>query len=713
MSSRDSGSLLADGIAVFTLAMATGGISISMAVLIFSGDLAPGLSRAVGAFAVAGGVMAIWIAARSRIVPVGTIVQDGPAIVVAAVAADLVAGGGSTDPADVFVLMATTTVITGASMWLLGRFRLGGLVRYMPTTVVAAFIAGTGWLLFKGGFEVMVGFELGLDNVLDLFEADVAKFWLPGFGVGLVAFLAGKSTRLPIYAVGLVILASIGVFYLVAATVSSVASIENGGWLIGPFPDSSGITFISPTEVGEANWSGIAASTPGIASVVGLAAVALLLNLSGIGSQIAPRLDVDNELRVAGGANLLVAVLGASPGFHALGDTLLLSRIGATRRSVPVVTGAILVCLGLLGVRIIGYIPRLITGALLVMVGVSLLESWLRGLRRTVNKTEQVLSAGILVVIAAFGILEGIGAGLVAACVLFVVRYSRIDPVRAVATVRQLRSRVDRPTVENQALDTVGERVAVFQLQGYLFFGSLTSLEGRVRDRLVDAAGETALDAVLLDFKNVTGIDSSGYAVIARLLQEIADLDASPVASSLGAPFSAALLLASDGPMEQVVFAATIDEALEHCEELILNRTSQPAPIAAPAFSEALLAEFRAAGYPAGTVVMEQGSRSDWLMIIQAGHLTASHVLEDGTRQRLRRFSAPTVIGEIGVITGANRTAEIVAETEVVARWLTAARYEELRRTKPELIFELHEFIMKVQSERVVSLGAGLARPLQ
>ena len=65
---------------------------------------------------------------------------------------------------DVFLtVVASTLVVTllcGVLFWVLGRFRLGNLVRYVPYPVVGGFLAGTGWLLLKGGLYVASGVEV-------------------------------------------------------------------------------------------------------------------------------------------------------------------------------------------------------------------------------------------------------------------------------------------------------------------------------------------------------------------------------------------------------------------------------------------------------------------------------------------------------------------------------------------------------------------------
>ncbi len=71
---------------------------------------------------------------------------------------------GTCEAPDVFLtVVAATLVVTvlcGVVFLVLGRFRLGNLVRFVPYPVVGGFLAGTGWLLFKGGIYVASGVVL-------------------------------------------------------------------------------------------------------------------------------------------------------------------------------------------------------------------------------------------------------------------------------------------------------------------------------------------------------------------------------------------------------------------------------------------------------------------------------------------------------------------------------------------------------------------------
>ncbi len=699
------------GVAVMTMQGA--GMAISMAALIFSGDLSSGLPRAIASFAVASGLVTIIIGLRSRIMPVALIVQDAPAIVLVAVAAQLISDSSATSVADVFVLLAATSLLAGIGMWTIGQLKLGRLVRYLPTTVIGAFMAGTGWLLLRGGTDVATGSAIGWSEVAEIGFGGLAKFWLPAMAFGVLFWLVSSSDRLPASAIGILgITTTIG-FYVVTVVTSSVSNVEAQGWLIGPFPNADVVRPVSLSEVSGADWSAIAASTPGIASVIGITLVAVLLNLTGIGTESTERLNVDDELKLMGAASVVASPLGAAPTFHALGDTMLLNRLGVSRRAGIVATGAAIVVMGFVGVTAIGYIPRFLIAGLLMGVGLSLIANWVHTSIRAVRGVEQLLGGFVVVAIAAFGVLIGIGVGILAACAVFIFRYSRIDPFRLTRSGREVRSRVDRSDSERSILLEHGDDLEVYELQGFLFFGSVAAIDERLQTN--DLNGPDVPSAVIVDFKHVTGVDVSAYSLIAKSASNLGHRSTTVIFSGVDQPLTEALVSTSPTLTDTVTFCADLDEALERAEEAILahhapDRTTEPASLP---ISETLLAEFEPRDYEPDTVVMAYNGISDGMLIVTAGQFTVFQVDRQGARHRLRRISPVTVVGEIGMIEGSRRTAEIVADSASSGLWLSAERYNQLRAERPELIFELHEFLLGVQAARVVDLGEALSQSMR
>ena len=80
------------------------------------------------------------------------------------------------------------TVLCGVVFAALGTFRLGNLVRFVPYPVVGGFLAGTGWLLLKGGIYVASGIQPALRTARNLTREYALVRWGPALAFGVVSF---------------------------------------------------------------------------------------------------------------------------------------------------------------------------------------------------------------------------------------------------------------------------------------------------------------------------------------------------------------------------------------------------------------------------------------------------------------------------------------------------------------------------------------------
>ncbi len=154
------------------------GIAISLAALVFSESLAPGAGRAAVGFVLGTGIVSAVVGLTTRMPVAVAGSQDTAAIVMAAVAASL-AASTTTEGAlpTVVVMVALCALLTGLAFWFLGAKSKTSFVRYLPWPVITGFTAGTGWLLLRGGVEVMHGAGIEFTELPDRVK-DV-EIWLP------------------------------------------------------------------------------------------------------------------------------------------------------------------------------------------------------------------------------------------------------------------------------------------------------------------------------------------------------------------------------------------------------------------------------------------------------------------------------------------------------------------------------------------------------
>ena len=701
---RRSGRVLASLTAGVVIGAVEVVLAVSFAALVFGGYLAQFLANGIGLYLAAAALTLAILAWRAG--PRGVVgsVQDAAAAVLAVVATNTALDAfGSLDRAFLTVVAATmvVTILTGVTFLALGTFRLGNLVRFVPYPVVGGFLAGTGWLLLKGGIGVAAGIQPYLRTVGELTSEFELVRWVPALVFGVILLVATRVVKRPlvipaVLGIGLVLFA-IGML----VTGSSIQSAREGLWLLGPFASTRLWQLWTVRALSGADWSAVLGQSAGIATAVFVAVIASLFNVSGVELLLHTDLDSNRELRDAGIVNVVSSPFGGIPGYHALSLTSLARQMGAGARATGFVAALVPLTAVVFGASVVQLIPRMIVGGVLVFVGLGFLVEWLVDLRRSLPVGEYLIVVAILATIGTRGLLPGVVVGLVLAVVLFAVNYSRIELVREVGFGPTYRSNVDRPPDERVALEALGERVQILRVTGFVFFGTASGLLERIRKR-VEA---DQLRFLLVDLRRVTGMDSSAVLSFRKVAQ-LAEANGfqlvfTGVPDAVQAQLRRGGVAASDGIVR---FEPDLDHGLQWCEDGLLS--SQVVVAEGP--SEAL------AGLPPGlwiymereslaegTVVIRQGDPSDDLFVLESGRLRVELVTPEGTRMRLRTMRSGVVVGEIALYTGVPRTADVVADAPSVVLRLSRASIERMEAEEPELASALHRWLARTLAERL------------
>jgi sulfate permease, SulP family len=692
-------------------------LAIAFAALVFGGLLVSRLPDGIGLYLVAAaltlGILA-WRAGRRGVV--GS-VQDAAAAVLAVVAsttaakaADIAKVAQATglkdyEKPDVFltVIAATlvVTVLCGIVFLLLGTFRMGNLVRFVPYPVVGGFLAGTGWLLFKGGIYVASGIEVHLRTVGLMLHSEALKHTLTALVFGLILLFAVRWVKKPlvipvVLGIGLVVFA-VGLL----VTGSSIDTAKDGGWLLGPFETARLWQPWTFRALGGADWSAVIGQAAAIATAVLVAAIAILFNISGSEVVLHRDLDTNRELRDAGFLNVLSGALGGIPGYHALSLTALAERMSVDARAAGLVATLVPLAAVVFGASVIELIPRMIVGGVLVFLGLAFIVEWVWDKRRTLPTLEYVVVLVILAGIIAKGFLPGVVLGLVLAVVLFAINYGRTELVHEVAFGETYRSNVDRSAGERDALRSQGPHVLILRVSGYVFFGMVSGLLERVRGRI---EGGT-LRYLVVDLRRVTGVDSSAVLAFRKVAQLAAadgfELVLTGVPEAVVPWLTRGGVVATDGVVR---FEPDLDRGLQVCEDGLLamdppaddgsadTLAGMPAGLSAYVSRESLAA---------GTVLIHQDEPPDDVFVLASGRLQVEVMTPEGTRMRLRTVLPGVVVGEIALYTGVARTADVVAEEPSVVLRLSRASIARMEATEPALAAALHRWLAETLSERL------------
>jgi sulfate permease, SulP family len=684
--------------------------AVAFASLVFAGYfefyfLDDGVGLYLGAAALTLAFMA-WRAGSRGIV--GGLQGTGAAMMAIVSASAVVHAAGS--PQDVFfsaiAAILVATVLCGVVFLRLGSRRRGDLIRFVPYPVVGGFLAGTGWLLLKGGIYVASRVSPLFTPLSDLFESAALQRWLPALAFGVILLIAVRVIKRP-FVIPVVIVIGLVAFGIgVVATGSSIEEVRAGKWLVGSF-DS--VILWQPwtlKAIAGADWLSVLESWAGILVAVFVATFAILFNISGAERVLDRNLDTNRELRDAGILNVVSGALGGIPGYHSLPFTALATWMRVDARAVGLIAALVPLAAVVFGTKVVGLIPRMIVGGVLVFLGLAFIVEWVWEKRRLLPPLEYAVVLLILAAVIVWGFLIGVVIGIVLAGVLFAVSYGRIELVHEVDFGETYRSNVDRPATERDELRGLSDRVQILRVSGFLFFGSANRLLERIRGRV---EGATPPRFLLVDLRRVTGVDSSAVVSFVKALSLAEAAGSEVVFTAASDPVRAQL--ARGGVVEVdglVSFEPDLDRGLQRCEDALLS-----APDLAEALAEhpaggrldglppGLAAHLERVSVPEGTVLLHRDEPPGDIYVLESGRLGVEAVTADGSRIRLRTLRPGVVVGEIALYTGGARTADVVAEAPSVVLRIGREAIERLEAQEPELAATLHRWLATTLAERL------------
>lgn len=695
----------------------------SYSAVVLTGDLEPYVPRLTGHFLLGGAIIALIIGLSSRFSGVVALPQDNPTAVLAVIVVSVTASSEvdvTTDElfTSIVVIISISTLVGAILFWLVGRFRLAVLAQYVPYPVVAGFLAATGWLLVKGSVGVMSGvtFELGeLDNL-----RSVIDLLIPGIAFAVLLLAAGKLSN-NVMLMPAIIVGSIGAFY--AILWFSGASLDSAiahGWLLEPF---GGGMLLEPISLGDVEWSIVAGEVTGLGTVLVIAVISVLLNITALSSALGEEVDVDREVRLLGYANVPAGLGGSLIGYHYVSLSTLGRRMRGGGPTVAVIVAVMCLAAMTVAAPALSYVPRFVLGGMVLFIGLGFLDDWLLQSIKKLSKGDLVVIAVILAVVELVGFIEGVAIGLVATIILFIITYSKISVIRHSFSGRELRSTVERRTSQQAQLEALRSGVLLLKLHGFVFFASTVGLLEEVNTHL-DA--DTPPTHLILDFEHVNGLDTSALHGLSKLKSLASDRDVAllycSVPESIIAQFSEQSFLDGNATVE-LTFESS-DEALEWCEDDLLRRAGlNQSPdeltfdyvLRAMLDSEAEMEIFRSVletvEIDAGQTLSAVGEQHQSLDIVESGHVEV--LARNGAR--LRRAGPGSLLGVAGFFRpGRQESVATVRAIEPCSiRRLTKDAYLDLIDDHPEVASEIQRYALVVLSDRFQANLSTLERVLR
>jgi sulfate permease, SulP family len=379
----------------------------------------------------------------------------------------------------------------------------------------------------------------------------------------------------------------------------------------------------------------------------------------------------------------------------------------ATLRSTPLAghtiffVGLICAAVGLSGS--LNWIPVAAVAVAMVFNGLYLIDrgvvrqawQWLRGAQLPGSQKEDLaLVAAVILATVVFNVVVAVFIGLLFGLLLFALRNAK-QPVRYQWTGEQLHSNCARGRYELGLLAQHGSKIKVLELDGELFFGAVSSLDHSLAKSLELA------QTVILDWSRVRHVDSS-IAMALQRWQRVAKA-AGVRTLHAGAALqkgNAAAFLAQHLPTANL--QPDVDRALEVAENSVIDlwgiensEQTTTLHVVLPIFNGMTAKERDQALqcmpqrlYKSGEVVFRAGDTSDCMLVVLQG--SAGVIVRNAQRDiRLTSVRRGGVIGEVGFLDGAPRSATVVAQEGLLVYVLTRPAFDNLRKTSPDAVHQM------------------------
>ncbi|MEB3210305.1 MAG: SulP family inorganic anion transporter, partial [Leptolyngbyaceae bacterium] len=374
--------------------------------------------------------------------------------------------------------------------------------------------------------QVMTGKSLTFSHLAWFVQPEPMLHWGSGLAIALILLVMTKRSQQSLIMPG-ILLAATGLFYgAVNASHVPLTTIREQGWLLGPFPVGKLWQPLTHKSLEQVHWDVIGQHSSTLGLLVFVSLLSLVLTNGGIELALGRDLDLNQELRAIGIANVVAGLGSTMVGNQALPSTLLVHKMGADSRLTGIFKAVPCVVVLLLGPTFLAYFPKPILGSLLLFLGLDLLWQWLYKIWFRLGWFDYLTILITLVVINRIGFISGIGVGLGLTAIQFFYCCIQTNPIEfnALANDDEAQDEIRSNEVISKArFNDAHVTIDWVDLKGFLFFGNAAFLFQQLRSRILHPDAGKTPDYLVLNFQAVLGLDASAVLSFNKLLKLASD----------------------------------------------------------------------------------------------------------------------------------------------------------------------------------------------
>eukprot|EP00756_Hemistasia_phaeocysticola_P013166 Hpha_TRINITY_DN15254_c4_g5::TRINITY_DN15254_c4_g5_i1::g.65905::m.65905/K00613/GATM; glycine amidinotransferase len=491
----------------------------------------------------------------------------------------------------VLAYLSLTTIVLGLVCFACGKLNLGRVLIQFPPPVTAGFLGSVGVLAVRGALQMASGVPFyswpeGAVFPALMWPSDWSAFFAKDAIGQVVAMLlmvqfVRKTPPICKKFVGVRFLAPLWDFLCLLTTLAVFYSIvhyygigmdrlrsTSPRWVLFGGGSDIGLKAVWSYDIGQVDTDTIKLHFGSTLAVALLSLLSLVLDLSAMqhedsDEQSVSTTEIDHELSAQGVVNILLGCSGGHIAYSNCPGTFTNRAMGGSHRLSSFVAAVVVALVYLSGSPVTTFIPNFFAGGVLMILGISYLET-IETTRKQLPKKEFLVTAAV-VVLALFSIELAILLGLAVVMAQFLINAATVSPVRDVRNGSSRFSCRRRPCWERRVLAEHGTRIVIVELEGFLFFGTALQLS----DRLLSILNQSEIDFLLLDLCRVTQFDSTAAEALERLRLTAEDSRCQLCCCGLDKSFEALL---SKSPDAATWLFDDLGRAHAECEDKVLHK---------------------------------------------------------------------------------------------------------------------------------------------
>ena len=408
--------------------------------------------------------------------------------------------------------LMVATLMAGVLLILLGVFKLGTVIKFIPYPIIVGFTSGIAVTIFTTQIADIFGLNFDGEKIpgdfigkwiLYFHHFDTVNWWnfiVSMVSIFIIAITPKFSKKIPGSLVAIIVVTLAVYFMKLYGGINCIDTIGDRFSIKAQLPEA---------VVPSLNWEAIKNLFPVAITIAVLGAIESLLSATVADGVIGDRHDSNTELVAQGIANVVSPIFGGIPATGAIARTMTNINNGGKTPVSGIIHAIVLFLILLFLMPLAQYIPMACLAGVLVIVSYNM-SGWrvFKGLLKNPKADVVVLLITFFLTVI-FDLTVAIEVGLVIACVLFMKRVMETTQISVITDEIDPNKESDLEVHEEHLIIPKG--VEVYEINGPYFFGIATKFE-EVMAELGDRP-----KIRIIRMRKVPFIDSTGIHNLATL----------------------------------------------------------------------------------------------------------------------------------------------------------------------------------------------------